>query len=313
MTQGKRKIAVIGTGVIGASWAACFLAHGHDVHATDPAADAEHRLRERVAQCMPALARMGVINASSPGELLFHSTLESAVQDCEVIQENGPERLDIKRETIERISLAAPAAALIATSSSGIPVSDVQDAARHPERVLVGHPFNPPHLIPLVEVVGGRLTSQEAVDRAMAFYSSLGKKPIHIKREVKGHVANRLQAALWREAIHLVDQGVASVEDVDAALSHGPGLRWALLGAFGNLHLSGGAGGMAHTLEHLGPPIEEWWADLGEVKLNPQLNAKIVAGIQAFLAKGDERRMVAERDDVLIQLLELKAKSPHLP
>src|SRR5690606_37757677 len=154
----------------------CFLAHGHDVHATDPAPDAEQRLRERVAQCMPALARMGVASAGSPGQLTFHSDVESAAQGCHVIQENGPERLEIKRETIKRISTAAPADALIATSSSGIPVSDVQDIARHPERVLLGHPFNPPHLIPLVEVVAGRLTSQEAIDRAMAFYSSLGKK-----------------------------------------------------------------------------------------------------------------------------------------
>ena len=313
MTQEKQQVAVVGTGVIGASWAACFLAHGHDVHATDPAPDAERRLRERVAQCMPALERMGVAHAATPGRLVFHSALESAVQGCGFIQENGPERLDIKRETIERISIAAPPDALIATSSSGIPVSDVQDVAQHPERVLLGHPFNPPHLIPLVEVVGGRLTSQEAIDRAMAFYSSLGKKPIHIKSEVKGHVANRLQAALWREAIYLVEQGVASVADIDAALSHGPGLRWALLGAFANLHLSGGEGGIAHTLEHLGPPIEEWWADLGEVKLSPQLNAKIMEGMQEQLAQNDETRMVAERDEILIQLLELKARSPHLP
>jgi len=162
------------------------------------------------------------------------------------------------------IFAAVPSDSLIATSSSGILISDIQDAAAYPERVLLGHPFNPPHLIPLVEVVGGRLTCEDAIKKALAFYGSIGKKPIRIRREVKGHIANRLQAALWREAFFLVEQGIASVEDVDTAIAHGPGLRWALLGPFLNLHLSGGAGGIAHVLEHLGPPIESWWRDLGE-------------------------------------------------
>lgn len=313
MKREKITVGVVGTGVIGASWAACFLAHGYTVRATDPATGAEQRLQDRISQCIPALERMGVTQKNEIGELSFHANIESAVTDCEIVQENGPERLDIKRDTIQRITGASPAHALIATSSSGIPISKLQDVALYPERLVLGHPFNPPHLIPLVEVVGGRLTSQQTIDRAMSFYASLGKKPIHIKREVKGHVANRLQAALWREAIYLVEQGVVSVSDIDAALSHGPGLRWALLGAFANLHLSGGAGGIAHTLKHLGPPIEEWWADLGSVRLSPELNARIEEGLNAFLAETDEAQMVAERDEALIQLLELKARSAHLP
>lgn len=308
-----RRIAVVGTGVIGASWAACFLAQGYDVTATDPAPHAEARLRERVDACWPVLERMGLAPDASPARLSFHENVEAAVEGAGFIQENGPERLDVKRQTLERIGKAAPADTLIATSSSGIRISDIQDAADHPQRVLLGHPFNPPHLIPLVEVVGGRLTSPEAIEQALRFYASVGKKPIHIRAEVKGHVANRLQAALWREAFHLVEQGVASVSDIDTAIAHGPGLRWALLGPFMNLHLSGGEGGLKHALEHLGPPIEDWWEDLGEVELNPALNARLVQGMDGELAGRNLADTVARRDDVLLELLRLKAESKLLP
>jgi 3-hydroxyacyl-CoA dehydrogenase len=186
-------------------------------------------------------------------------------------------------------------------------ISDIQDAAASPERVLLGHPFNPPHLIPLVEVVGGRLTSKDAIKKALAFYGSIGKKPIHIQREVKGHVANRLQAALWREAFYLVEQGIASVEDVDTAIAHGPGLRWALLGPFLNLHLSGGAGGIAHVLEHLGPPLESWWRELGNITLNEDLNEAIARGVAEELGAADLAHLTSQRDDLLLALLRLKA------
>jgi 3-hydroxyacyl-CoA dehydrogenase len=183
----------------------------------------------------------------------------------------------------------------------------MQDAAAYPERVLLGHPFNPPHLIPLVEVVGGRQTSGDAIKKALTFYESIGKKPIHIRREVKGHVANRLQAALWREAFHLVEQGIASVEDVDTAIAQGPGLRWALLGPFLNLHLSGGAGGIAHVLEHLGPPMESWWHDLGNVTLSEELNGAIARGVAEELRGADVAHLANHRDDLLLALLQLKA------
>lgn len=307
------KIAVVGTGVIGASWAACFLAKGYDVAATDPAAGAEDRLRVLVDSYWPTLQTMGLADGASPSRLSFHSDIAHAVSNAGFIQESGPERVDIKRETLAQIDAAAPVAALIATSSSGIRISDIQDAAKHPERVLLGHPFNPPHLIPLVEVLGGRLTSQQAIDQAMHFYASLGKKPIHIRREVKGHVANRLQAALWREAFHLVQEGVASVSDIDTAIAHGPGLRWALLGPFINLHLSGGEGGIKHMLEHLGPPMEEWWADLGQVKLSPQLNQELVAGVDQELQGTNLQEMVDQRNQVLLALLQMKEQATRLP
>jgi carnitine 3-dehydrogenase len=301
-------VAVVGTGVIGASWAACFLAKGFDVIATDPAEGAEARLRSLVSDFWPALERIGLAPDASPARLKFDSDLASTVAEAVFIQENGPERVDIKRDLIARIDAAAPATTLIATSSSGILISEIQNAAeRHPERVLVGHPFNPPHLIPLVEVVGGRATSAAAIEQALAFYTALGKKPIHVRREIKGHVANRLQAALWREAFYLVSQGIASVSEVDTAISHGPGLRWALLGPFLNLHLSGGPGGIAHVLEHLGPPLESWWHDMGTVALSTELNKRLAAGVDEELAGTDLAVLTSQRDALLLGLLEQKA------
>jgi carnitine 3-dehydrogenase len=306
------RIAVVGTGVIGASWAAYFLAKGFDVAATDPADGAEKRLRTLVDASWPALERVGLAEDASRNRLRFDRDIRRAVEGCAFIQENGPERVDVKRDFLAEISAAAPSDSLIATSSSGILISDIQDAAAHPERVVLGHPFNPPHLMPLVEVVGGRLTSEAAVEQALAFYRSIGKKPIHIRREVKGHIANRLQAALWREAFYLVEQGIASVEDVDTAVAHGPGLRCALLGPFLNMHLSGGARGIAHVLEHLGPPMESWWRDLGDVALNEELNRAIVRGVTEELGGADLAQLTSERDHTLGALLRLKADADRL-
>jgi carnitine 3-dehydrogenase len=307
------RIAVVGTGVIGASWAAYFLAKGFDVAATDPADGAEKRLRTLVDGFWPALERVGLAEGASRSRLRFDRDIRRAGEGCAFIQENGPERVDVKRDLLAKISEVVPSDSLIATSSSGILISDIQDAAAFPERVVLGHPFNPPHLMPLVEVVGGRLTSEAAVEKALAFYRSIGKKPIHVRREVKGHLANRLQAALWREAFYLVQQGIASVEDVDTAIAHGPGLRWALLGPFLNMHLSGGAGGIAHVLEHLRPPLESWWRDLGHVTLNEELNAAIARGVTDELSGADLAHLTSQRDDVLLALLQLKADADRLP
>jgi len=308
-----RPIGILGCGVIGASWAACFLARGFDVSASDPAEGAEARLRALVAQFWPALTRIGLAEGASQDRLRFHADPAVALKGVGFVQENGPERVEVKRRLLAEISAAVAEDVLIATSSSGILISEIQDAASNPARVLLGHPFNPPHLIPLVEVVGGRRTSEAAIAQALAFYAAVGKKPIHIRREVKGHVANRLQAALWREAFHLVAEGVASVADIDTAIAHGPGLRWALLGPFLNLELSGGEGGIAHLIDHLGPPIEEWWADLGAPSLTPVLKAQAVAGVAQELEGHSLAAMVAARDDVLIRLLALKQAAAALP
>lgn len=312
MAQTPTRVAVVATGVIGASWAACFLSRGLDVAAADPAPQAEARLREAVARHWPMLERVGLAPGASPQRLRFHARIEDAVAQADFVQENGPERLDLKIDLFRRMDAAAPPGTLLASSSSGLAVSAVQAECRHPERVVLGHPFNPPHLIPLVEVVGGARTSPEAIERAMAFYAAIGKRPIHVKREVKGHIANRLQAALWREAFHLVDQGVATVADIDAAIAHGPGLRWALMGPFMNLHLSGGAGGMAHLLEHLGGPIEDWWRDLGAPAMTEELKKKVVDGVAAELGARREADLEHARDALLIDLMRAKAAAPTL-
>ena len=300
-------VAVVGTGVIGASWAAHFLAHGMDVTATDPAPGAEERLRADVAAHWPVLQP---VEGASPERLTFSADPASAVADADFVQENGPEREDVKNALYAALDEAARPDVVLASSSSGmLPTTIARGAARHPERVLVGHPFNPPHLIPLVEVVPGEQTGEDVVERALAFYAAVGKKPIRLRQEVPGHVANRLQAALWQEAYSLVERGVATVADIDAAIANGPGLRWAVLGPFVNQHLSGGPGGLAHVLEHLGPPTEAWWRDLGQVTLTPELNAKLVSGVDDELAGTDPAELVARRDAVLTSLLAAKART----
>jgi len=305
--HGVQRVAVVGTGVIGASWTAYFLAQGLDVNATDPSPGAEERLRQAVAQHWPTLERFGLAAGASVDRLRFHDSLEDAVSVADFVQENGPERMDFKIELFRRMDAAAPPDAILASSSSGLAISGVQSGCAHPQRVVLGHPFNPPHLIPLVEVIGGELTSADAIERTMAFYAAIGKRPIHVKREVKGHIANRLQAALWREAFHLVEQGVASVADIDTAIAHGPGLRWAVMGPFMNLHLSGGAGGIAHVLAHLGGPIEDWWKDLGAPSMTPALQAQVSEGVAQELGARRTAELEAARDTLLLNLIRAKA------
>ena len=302
-----RRVAVIGTGVIGASWASNFLAQGLDVSAFDPAPGWADRLRATVAAQWPVLTSMGLAAGADPGRLLVAETLEGALEGAEFVQENGPERLDAKRALFAAVDAVCPADVVIASSSSTLKVSDVQGGLRHPGRVVLGHPFNPPHLIPLVEVVGGGATDEASIEMAMGFYRQVGKRPIRLKREMLGHVANRLQAALWQEAFNLLIEGVADAADIDTAISHGPGLRWALLGPFLNLHLSGGAGGFAHMLAHLGPPTEAMWRDLGRVELTPEVSALVARAVAERVGGLDLPAVVAERDAVLVGLLKAKA------
>ena len=304
---GVDRVAVVGTGVIGISWAAHFLARGLDVVATDPSPGAEERVRAEVAALWPTLAP---VEGASPDRLTFTADPAEAVAEADFVQENGPEREDVKHEVFAVLDTAARPDVVLASSSSGLlPSVIARGCPRHPERVVIGHPFNPPHLIPLVEVVPGEKTSEQAVEAALAFYTAVGKKPIRLRQELPGHVANRLQAALWQEAYSLVERGVATVADIDTAIAHGPGLRWAVLGPFANQHLSGGPGGIAHVLEHLGPPTEAWWRDLGQVTLTPELVAKLVAGVDEELAGVDPAELIARRDAVLTALLDAKART----
>jgi 3-hydroxyacyl-CoA dehydrogenase len=306
---GIRRVAVIGAGTIGASWAAWFLARGLAVAASDPAPDAEAFLRRFVAEAWPTLVALGaVVTDATQDALNFHREPEDAVAGADFVQENAPEREEIKRPLLGRIDAVLPPSVVIASSSSGLLISRLQADCRHPERCLIGHPFNPPHLIPLVEVVGGAQTGPAAIERALAFYRAIGKRPIHIRREVAGHVANRLQAALWREAVSLVASGVASVADVDTAISEGPGLRWALMGPHLTFHLAGGVGGMAHFLDQFAGPMESWWRDLGEPHLADEVRKALTDGISEEANGRDIDTLAAARDKFLVDLLALKRK-----
>jgi carnitine 3-dehydrogenase len=301
---GVRRVAVIGAGTIGASWAANFLARGLHVTASDPAPESEAFLRRYVADAWPVLARLGLAADASPDNLTFTPDPLAAVAGADFIQESGPEREDAKIALFRRLDAVLDAGTIIASSSSGLLISRLQSGCVHPGRCLIGHPFNPPHLIPLVEVVGGAETTPGAIRRAMAFYAALGKKPIHIRKEVAGHLANRLQAALWREAVHLVAEGVADVADVDAAIAYGPGLRWAIMGPHLTFHLAGGVGGMAHFMDHLAVPLQSWWRDLGNPVLTPALQEKLVTGIADEAQGRSTAELAAERDRILLKVLE---------
>jgi carnitine 3-dehydrogenase len=305
-----RRVAVIGTGTIGASWAAVLLAQGLTVAASDPAPGAEAFLRGLVAAAWPSLAQLGDLSAEPAwAALSFHAEPEDALAGAEFVQESAPEREDLKRPLLARLDAALDPGIVIASSSSGLLISRLQADCRHAERCVIGHPFNPPHLVPLVEVVGGDQTAPWAIERALSFYTAIGKQPIHIRKEVAGHVANRLQAALWREAVHLVADGVASVADIDTAISAGPGLRWALMGPHLTFHLAGGVGGIGHFLTQFAAPMASWWETLGNPILTPELRTRLADGIAAEAAGRGIAELEARRDRFLVELLALKATS----
>lgn len=303
-------VAIIGTGAIGASWAALFLAKGFDVVATDIAPNAEDSLRRFVDGAWPALERLGLAPDASPLRLLFTSDLAEAVKGADIVQENGPERIDFKKKLYGQLDELLPSDVIIASSSSGLTMSEIQSGCpSHPERCVIAHPFNPPHLIPLVEIVGGAKTSEETIQRASKFYTSLGKRTVRLNKEVPGHVANRLQAALAREVYYLVGEGVVSVADVDTALCWGPGLRWGIMGQVLLNHLGGGQGGMEHFLEQFTGPMTAWWKVLGSPQLTPELQQKLVAGVHAEVGSRSIDDLAAERDEALLGLLELRANA----
>ena len=304
-----KRVSVIGAGTIGASWAAYFLARGFEVGAYDPAPNGEAFARRFIDNAWPTLEKLKAVQRGADRKRFeFFKDPAAAAKGAEFVQENGPEREDIKIELFSTLDAALPPETVIATSSSGLLISRVSAKCKHPERCVIGHPFNPPHLVPLVEVVGGAKTAPEVVYNAMRFYREIGKRPIYIKKEVRGHVANRLQAALWREAIHLVNEGVVSVADADAAIAYGPGLRWALMGPHLTFHLAGGEGGMAHFMSHIGPAIQGWMDDLGTPKLTPQTQKKIIDGVAEEAAGRTIADLQRWRDRKLIDILKVSGE-----
>jgi carnitine 3-dehydrogenase len=301
-----QRIAIVGTGVIGASWAAEFLARGFDVVATDPAPKAEASLREYVDKAWKDLTSIGLSKGASRDRLRFTTSMKEALSEADLVQENAPERPDFKMKLYAEMEEIAPVDSLFASSSSGITPSVIQSQCKHPERVVVGHPFNPPHIIPLVEVVGGNKTSPDAIQRAISFYASIGKKPVHLKKELPGHVANRLQAALYREMLYLIEQDVLSVEDTDAAVCYGPGPRWGVMGQSLQWHLGGGAGGIQHFMDHLMTPLEGMMKTLGTPNITSELKQKIVDGVMHVAAGRSVDQLAQEENRVLIGLFKLR-------
>jgi 3-hydroxyacyl-CoA dehydrogenase len=308
-----RRVAVVGTGVIGASWAAQYLARGLDVVATDPAPNAEANLRQYVDEAWDALTTIGVSRGASRDRLSFTPNMKEALAHADLVQENAPERPEFKIKLFADMDDVTPADSLIASSSSGITMSVMQSKCKRPERCVVGHPFNPPHLIPLVEVVGGTKTSPDAIRQAISFYASIGKKPILLHKELPGHVGNRLQAALYREIMYLIQQGVLSVADADDAVSWGPGLRWGCMGPSLQWHVGGGAGGIKHFMEHLMDPLQGMMKSLGTPDITPELKQTITDGVLAIAGKRSVAELAQEENEVLVGLLQLRAPRAAKP
>ncbi|MCM3811043.1 3-hydroxyacyl-CoA dehydrogenase NAD-binding domain-containing protein [Streptomyces sp. DR7-3] len=306
-----RRVACVGAGVIGGGWVAHFLARGYDVTAWDPAPDAEEKLRRLVDAAWPALERIGLADGASPDRLTVAATTEEAVADAQFVQESAPEKLELKRSLLARLDAAAPAGVVIASSTSGYPMTDMQTEAADPGRLVVGHPFNPPYLIPLVEVVGGKQTDAAAVEWASRFYKVAGKSVITMERELPGFIANRLQEALWREALHMVANGEATVKEIDDSIIEGPGLRWAFMGPCLTFALAGGEGGMGHMLDHFGPSLKSPWTRLEAPELDDTLRAAMVDGCDEAAGGRTIAQLVAERDQGVIDVLRATGRLPR--
>jgi 3-hydroxyacyl-CoA dehydrogenase len=308
-TKPIRRIAIIGTGVIGASWTSLFLAKGLQVVATDIAPNAETALRKFVETAWPALKRLGLSPGASQSNLKFTADIAQALAGADLVQENGPERIDFKQKLYGQLDQLLLPEVMIASSSSGLTMSEIQKgAAAHPERCVIAHPFNPPHLIPLVEIVGGAKTSEATIKRAADFYTSIGQRTVRLNKEMPGHVANRLQAALSREVYYLVAEGVVSAADVDTALSWGPGLRWGVMGSLMLNHLGGGPGGIEHFFQQFTGPMTAWWKTLGSPVLTPEVQKTLIDSVHAEAGSRTIDELEAERDEVLLGLIELRKK-----
>ena len=301
-----KSVGIVGGGLIGMSWASLFLARGCDVTVIDPDPMTEQNLRDFLPRAWDNLRTLGLAmgrDIPAPTVTADFGGLDGVA----FIQENGPERLDAKREILAQIEQNVGPDVVIASSTSSLRASDMQFGARAPARILVAHPMNPPHLIPMVELVSGDHTSQEAMETAERFYAQMNRVTIRVKREVPGHLANRLTSALFREAVHLVAEGIADVEDIDKAVAYGPGMRWAFMGPHLTYHLGGGQAGYRGYLDHLGPTQEARWKTLGTPELSETVKTKLVDGVARELSGQDEATLIERRDAALVALLRLKS------
>ena len=298
------RVAALGGGLIGRSWTALFLAAGKSVALFDPDPGAEAQVGKAIEHAWPVLLELGLAGTPAPAaELVVCADARDAVEGAQFVQESVPEQIALKHRLYAEIEPVLGADAIVASSASGLTLTELQGGWQRPDRVVLGHPFNPPHLIPLVEVMGNARTAPGVVDRARAFYESIGKVTIEVRREVPGHVANRLQAALWREAIHLVNEGVATVADVDTAVSSGPGLRWAAMGPTTLFHLGGDDGGLATFCERYADSFNRWWDDLGQPHLDGPTAERLVDGLSSVPGADDIERLAARRDALVTALV----------
>ncbi|MBT2774435.1 L-carnitine dehydrogenase [Halomonas sp. ISL-60] len=303
------RLAVIGTGVIGNGWIARALAQGWDVVAFDPDPSAPARTQSFIDNAWPSLTQLGLAPDASPDQLTFAATIEEAVNGADLIQENVPERLELKQEILAAIDAAAAPDVIIGSSTSGFKPTDLQQQCQQaPGRVIVAHPFNPVYLLPLVELVGGEATQPAQITSAQGLYQALAMRPLVVRREIEGHIADRLMEALWREALHLVNDGVATTEEIDAAVVYGCGLRWPLMGTFLTFHLAGGEPGMRHMLEQFGPALKLPWTKLEAPELTDELIDKVVEGCEHQAAGRSVATLDRRRDDFLVELLEVVHK-----
>ena len=301
-----KQVTVIGSGLIGAGWIAAYLAQGLNVAIYDPAPGAEDKVRAHIEGSWPGLEARGLPVRANKTKYVFHASLEEALQDTDYVQENTPERMDVKTALFEQLGRFVPADVIIASSTSSMPITELQKSCHHPERCVLGHPFNPVHLMPLVEVGGGEATDRAAVDTAIAFYANMGKKPIRLEREIFGHIANRLTSAMFREAVSLVADGVATIRDVDDAIRFGPALKWAIQGEFTTFHTSGGEGGLANFLKHFSPGIIKRWSQMSDPDLaDTQLQAKLTAQMEDATGHEAVASIARRQDDLLLELLKI--------
>ena len=296
--------AALGAGVIGASWTSLFLAAGLHVRVYDPADPDGENLRGYIENAWPALDALGMTDNGNPDNFSMHATAAEAVSAAQFVQESVPERLELKHQLYAEIEPVLSPETIVASSASGLLVREMQQGWRDPSRFILGHPFNPPHLIPLVELLANEKTADGVLEQAEAFYRQVGKITIRVNKEVPAHVANRLQAALWGEAISLVQNGVASVEDVDKAMWAGPGLRWAAMGPHMLFHLGAGQGGLLEFCNRYRDSFHRWWEDLDEVRLTPELAQNLFDGVTRESNQKSTRELAAQRDALIVSFLQ---------
>ncbi|WP_416350217.1 3-hydroxyacyl-CoA dehydrogenase NAD-binding domain-containing protein [Mammaliicoccus lentus] len=299
------KFAVVGTGVIGSGWITRMLAHGHEVVATDPSESAYETMLEQVKTNWPYAERMGLHPNASLDNLTFTPYLEEAVKDADLIQENVPEVEEIKDKVLTDIDFYARPDAIIGSSTSGIKPTELQRNLKHPERLVVAHPFHPVYILPLVEIVPGKQTSEETVIKAEEIYEAIGNDVLHVRHEIEGHIADRLMEALWRESLHIVNEGIATTEEVDKAFTHAAGLRYAQYGPFMTFHLAGGQGGMRHMLKQFGPALKKPWTKLVAPELTTDLYNAVVEGCEQSSFGYSMSELDQKRNEFLIKVKEL--------